>query len=127
MVIGPFGSGLMPGNVPFLLLLPLPYPGCPSTECSSITSHWICAAKARHGQTQSPELTALHLRCKRLAQLPVTPSFVFDGLERPNVKRDKIVRGSDHWLVGPFKEILDSYGFRHSAVRDFLFCIPTAD
>ncbi|KIM87276.1 hypothetical protein PILCRDRAFT_270457 [Piloderma croceum F 1598] len=78
-------------------------------------SHWICAAKARHGQTQSPELTALHLRCERLAQLPVTPSFVFDGPERPNVKRDKIVRGSDHWLVEPFKEMLDGYGFRHSA------------
>jgi Holliday junction resolvase YEN1 len=65
---------------------------------------------------------ALHLCCERLAQLPVTPSFVFDGPERPNFKCDKIVRGSDHWLVEPFKEMLDGYGFRHFAVCDFLFC-----
>ena len=53
---------------------------------SSSTSHWIFAAKARHGRTQSLELTALHLRCDHLAQLSITPTFVFDGPNRPNVK-----------------------------------------
>ena len=46
------------------------------------------------GQTQSPELTALH--CERLAHLPITPWFVLDGHMRPDVKRLKHVRGDDH-------------------------------
>jgi Holliday junction resolvase YEN1 len=66
------------------------------------------------------------MRCERLAQLPVTPSFIFDGPGRPNIKRDNIVRGNDHWLIEPVKEILDGYGFRHSTVRDVLFYTPLA-
>ena len=58
---------------------------------SSSTSHWIFAAKACHGRMQSPELTALHLCCKCLAQLPITLTFVFDSPNCPNVKHGKIV------------------------------------
>jgi hypothetical protein len=50
-------------------------------------SDWICAAKARHGRTQNPELTSLLLRCEKLAQMPLTARFVFDGPGRTSVKR----------------------------------------
>jgi hypothetical protein len=79
-------------------------------------SNWICAAKARHGKTRNPELTVLLMRCERLALLPVKAHFVFDGKERPRLKRDKNVRGTDHWSAGPFKSILDIFGFSHSEV-----------
>ena len=92
------------------------YIPCLTIDLSRLISNWICAAKARHGQTQNPELTALLMRCERLAQLPITPHFIFDGPERPALKRGKVVKGTDHWLVDPFKAILDAYGFRHTAV-----------
>lgn len=91
-----------------------------------IDSNWICAAKARHGQTQNPELTALLMRCERLAQLPLTPHFVFDGPERPALKRGKVVKGTDHWSCDPFKTILDAYGFHHSVVRAVPVCIQSS-
>lgn len=51
--------------------------------------------------------------------MPVTPHFVFDGRKRPHVKRDKLVKGDEDWLVEPFKRILDSYGFVYSTVCMF--------
>jgi hypothetical protein len=56
------------------------------------------------------------MRCERLALLPVKAHFVFDGKERPHLKRDKNVRGTDHWSAHPFKLILDIFGFSHSEV-----------
>jgi len=85
-------------------------------------SNWICTAKARHGQTQSPELTSLLLRCERLAHMPLKAHFVFDGDQRPSVKRGTLVRGTDHWSINPFKTILDSFGFSHSVVRLIYYC-----
>jgi hypothetical protein len=35
---------------------------------------------------KNPELATLFVRCCHLLQLPIYPVFVFDGLERPNVK-----------------------------------------
>ena len=101
MVIGPFGSGSMPGNVLFPILLVLPL------------------------NTRLLQPLDLCRKSPSRADTAVTPIFVFDGPEHPNVKRDKIVRGNDHWLVDPFKEMLDGYGFRHSAVRDVSFYIHT--
>ena len=59
---------------------------------------WVLLMKA--------QLTALNLRCEGLAQLPIlqTLSLIY---ERLNIKRDTIVQGNDHWLVNPFKTILD--------------------
>jgi Holliday junction resolvase YEN1 len=61
-------------------------------------------------------LTVLLMQCERLALLPVKVHFVFDGKECPRLKRDKNVRGTDHWSAGPFKSILDIFGFSHSEV-----------
>lgn len=50
--------------------------------------------------------------------MPLTVHFVFDGPERPSVKRGIHVRGTDHWSTDSFKTILDVFGFSHSVVRN---------
>ncbi|KAJ6533266.1 hypothetical protein B0H10DRAFT_2204768 [Mycena sp. CBHHK59/15] len=75
-------------------------------------SGWIYRACYRHGSTQSPELVALFSRCSRLFRLPFVPLFVFDGPNRPSMKRGKVVRGNDHWLTADFKRMLDGFGFK---------------
>jgi len=60
---------------------------------------------------------SLLIRCEKLAQMPLTAHFVFDGPQRPSVKRGTHVKGTDHWSTGPFKTILDAFGFSHSVVR----------
>jgi len=52
--------------------------------------------------------------CERLALLPVKAHLVFDGKQRPRLKREKNVRGTDHWLSDPFKSILDIFSLSHS-------------
>lgn len=88
----------------------------------SFKSNWVHAAKARHGKSQNPELTSLLLRCERLAQMPLKAHFVFDGGQRPGLKRGRRVQGNEHWSEAPFKAILDVYGYSHSTVRDTLAC-----
>ena len=65
---------------------------------------------------QNPELTSLLLQCEKLAQMPLMVHFVFDGPERPSVKRGIHIRGTDHWSTDLFKTILDVFGFSHSVV-----------
>ncbi|KAJ7767356.1 PIN domain-like protein [Mycena olivaceomarginata] len=74
-------------------------------------SGWIYRTLYRHGSTKSPELVALFSRCSRLFRLPFIPVFVFDGPGRPSLKRGKLVKGNDHWLVQPFQQMLDGFGF----------------
>jgi Holliday junction resolvase YEN1 len=57
------------------------------------------------------------MRCERLALVLVKVHFVFDGKQHPRLKRDKNVRGTDHWSSDPFKSILDIFGFSHSEVE----------
>ncbi|KAJ7210195.1 PIN domain-like protein [Mycena rebaudengoi] len=80
-------------------------------------SGWMCRACARHGCTESPELVALFSRCSRLFRLPFIPVFVFDGPDRPNMKRGKHVRGDDHWLAADFREMLNGFGFEWIVAR----------
>ncbi|KAJ6523149.1 PIN domain-like protein, partial [Mycena sp. CBHHK59/15] len=75
-------------------------------------SGWIYCACYRHGNNQSPELVALFSRCSRLFRLPFVPLFIFDGPNRPSMKRGKVIRGNDHWLTGDFKRMLDGFGFK---------------
>ena len=51
--------------------------------------------------------------------MPLTAHFVFDGSERPSVKRGMHVKGTDHWSTEPLKTILDSFGFSYSVVHKF--------
>ena len=82
-----------------------------TTACSRACSGWIYAACFRHSNTKNPELATLFARCCHLLRLPIYPVFVFDGPERPNVKRQKHVRGNCHWITVDMKEMLDCLGF----------------
>lgn len=73
-------------------------------------SGWFYRASSRHGHTKNPELAALLARCARLLSLPFFPLFVFDGPERPAQKRNKTVRGTQHWLARDTQEMLVCLG-----------------
>ncbi|KAG6807721.1 hypothetical protein H0H92_006610 [Tricholoma furcatifolium] len=74
-------------------------------------SAWLCQVRFHHGNTRHPELVALFARLVELLQLPVAPYFVFDGNERPKVKRGKRVGANPHWLEDEFKELLSCFSF----------------
>ncbi|KAJ6622743.1 PIN domain-like protein [Mycena sp. CBHHK59/15] len=80
-------------------------------------SGWMYRACYRHGNMESPELVALFSRCSRLFRLPFIPIFVFDGPERPSMKRGKVIRGNDHWLTSSFQLMLDGFGFEWIMAR----------
>ncbi|KAI9571826.1 hypothetical protein HD554DRAFT_2069651 [Boletus coccyginus] len=67
------------------------------------------AAYGKDGE--NPELRTLFFRCCRLLQSPLLPLFVFDGPNRPAVKRRKRVGGNVHWLTQGMKNIIDAFGF----------------
>jgi Holliday junction resolvase YEN1 len=73
-------------------------------------SGWFYRASSRHGHTKNPELAELFGRCARLLSLPFFPVFVFDGPERPVQKRNKTVRGTQHWLARDTQEMLECFG-----------------
>lgn len=70
------------------------------------------AAYGKEGE--NPELRTLFFRCCRLLQSPLLPLFVFDGPNRPAVKRGKRVGGNVHWLTQGMKNIIDAFGFEWS-------------
>ncbi|KAH9481588.1 Flap endonuclease GEN-like protein 1 [Psilocybe cubensis] len=72
---------------------------------------WIYRACYRHGATKNMELATLNARCSRLYSLPILPIFVFDGPNKPSIKRKKNIRGNRHWIEADFKSLLDAYGF----------------
>ncbi|KAJ7935691.1 PIN domain-like protein [Mycena leptocephala] len=80
-------------------------------------SGWMYRASNRHGNTENPELVALFSRCSRLFGLPFLPLFVFDGPERPRVKRGKVISGNNHWLATSFQQMLDGFGFQWITAR----------
>ncbi|KAJ7764067.1 PIN domain-like protein, partial [Mycena olivaceomarginata] len=74
-------------------------------------SGWIYRACRRHGSLERPELVALFSRCSRLFRFPFIPIFVFDGPERPRIKRGRVISANEHWLTGSFQQMLDGFGF----------------
>ncbi|KAJ7469079.1 PIN domain-like protein [Mycena latifolia] len=85
--------------------------GCRGFRVGIDASGWMCRACALHGITESPQAVALFSRCSRLFRLPFIPIFVFDGPNRPSMKRGKVIRGNDHWLTEDFQIMLDGFGF----------------
>ncbi|KAI0063521.1 hypothetical protein BV25DRAFT_1837513 [Artomyces pyxidatus] len=60
---------------------------------------------------ENPELRMLFFRLRNLAELPVLPLFVFDGRERPQVKRgSKKGKAGSHMLTAGLKKLLDIFG-----------------
>jgi Holliday junction resolvase YEN1 len=58
---------------------------------------------------RSPELRALFYKLVSLSDAGVLAVFVFDGPNRPSVKRNKKVIPSPHWLVEEFTELIKLY------------------
>lgn len=59
----------------------------------------------------NPELRTLFYKLTRLLPLCVMPVFVFDGEDRPQMKRGRHVRGKEHWMAKTFKEMISAFGF----------------
>jgi Holliday junction resolvase YEN1 len=60
---------------------------------------------------ENPVLRLLFFRLCRLSALPVIPIFVFDGNNRPSVKRGVKVKGKAHWLTERFQHFIEAFGF----------------
>ncbi|KAG2153896.1 hypothetical protein DEU56DRAFT_771728 [Suillus clintonianus] len=60
---------------------------------------------------ENPELRLLFFRLCSLARLPFLPLFVFDGDERPKIKRgSKMGKTGSHSLTSGMKKLLDIFG-----------------
>ncbi|KIJ67586.1 hypothetical protein HYDPIDRAFT_26013 [Hydnomerulius pinastri MD-312] len=60
---------------------------------------------------ENPELRLLFFRLRSLAELPLLPLFVFDGRERPKMKRgSRLGKSGSHALTDGMKKMLDIFG-----------------
>ncbi|CAL1695341.1 unnamed protein product [Somion occarium] len=67
---------------------------------------------------ENPELRMLFFRIRSLLELPIIPLFVFDGRERPRVKRgSKLGKSGSHNLTAKLKELLGIYGIEWRMAR----------
>lgn len=67
---------------------------------------------------ESPELRFLFFRLCKLTRLPFIPLFVFDGRERPEVKRgSRMGKAGSHALTAGFKKLLELFGMEWRMVR----------
>ncbi|KAG1895579.1 PIN domain-like protein, partial [Suillus fuscotomentosus] len=65
-----------------------------------------------HAQSgENPELRTLMYKLVTLANAPVHAHFIFDGEDRPPIKRGKHVRSAPHWLTRSLQELLQIFGF----------------
>ena len=60
---------------------------------------------------ENPAIRILFYRLCRLLTLPIIPIFVFDGPDRPKVKRGVNVKTKSHWLSSPFKNFIEVFGY----------------
>jgi Holliday junction resolvase YEN1 len=72
--------------------------------------------KPNHAQMgRNPEVRALFFKLASLIDTGVNAVFVFDGPNKPKVKRNKRVIAKPHWLVAEFREMITLFGF-HSYI-----------
>jgi holliday junction resolvase GEN1/YEN1 len=61
---------------------------------------------------ENPALRVLFYRLCRILTLPIVPIFVFDGPDRPKLKRGINVKTTKpHWLSTPLKKFIEAFGF----------------
>jgi Holliday junction resolvase YEN1 len=58
-----------------------------------------------------------------LANAPLHAHFVFDGEDRPSIKRGKHVRSAPHWLTRSLQELLQIFGFTWAMVSACFRCV----
>ena len=71
---------------------------------------------------ENPAVRVIFYRLCRLLTLPIIPVFVFDGPDRPKVKRGINVTGrtgKSHWLSSLFKKFIEVFGFFWYTVLHF--------
>ncbi|KAF7965283.1 hypothetical protein HWV62_44687 [Athelia sp. TMB] len=62
---------------------------------------------------QNAVLKAFFWRLTHLLSLPLAIIFVFDGPDRPKLKRGKQVKGTPHWMETATKALIEAFGFQH--------------
>ncbi|RPD73836.1 PIN domain-like protein, partial [Lentinus tigrinus ALCF2SS1-7] len=80
---------------------------------ASIWLHHASYSAGPKGQDRGakPELRTLLFRLATLSKLPVSVLFVFDGRQRPKVKRgSKMGKSGTHGLARGFRDIIDLFG-----------------
>ncbi|KAG1845208.1 PIN domain-like protein [Suillus subluteus] len=81
----------------------------------------VCKLQAfRLGHAQSGEnleLRTLMYKLVTLANMPVHAHFVFDGEDRPTIKRSKQVQSAPHWLTQSLQELLQIFGFTWATAK----------
>ncbi|KAG1888233.1 PIN domain-like protein [Suillus subluteus] len=81
----------------------------------------VCKLQAfRLGHAQSgenPELRTLMYKLITLANAPIHAHFVFDGEDRPTIKRGKHVQSAPHWLTQSLQELLQIFGFTWATAK----------
>ena len=85
------------------------------------------AIKVRLGlgtrEGENPALRVLFYRLCRLLTLPIVPIFVFDGPDRPKLKRGINVKTTKpHWLSSPLKKFIEAFGFYWYTVSIITTC-----
>lgn len=69
---------------------------------------------------ENPELRLLFFRVLNLLELPIIPLFVFDGRERPKMKRgSKMGKSGSHAMTAKLKSMLTVFGVEWRMVRSF--------
>lgn len=88
-------------------------PNNPTLIVCSLWFHQVQSTFAvGHAQSgENPELRTLFYRLERLLRLPVHAVFVFDGPDRPPMKRGRRVVPTGHWMVDAMKEMIVAFGY----------------
>jgi len=71
----------------------------------------LCSQGLHTQKGENPELRTLFFKFCRLLKAPVTLVFVFDGPDRPPVKRGKAVIHQPPWLLDHLKTLIRAFGF----------------
>lgn len=85
------------------------------------TSIWLVHSDHSTREGENAELRTLFFKCTRLISMPFLPLFIYDGPERPQVKRGKVRGKRENWLVAESKKLLDAFGFPWRVVRSIFF------
>lgn len=91
-------------------------------ELIFIVSLWLFAVQAvfhvNHARAgPEPELRTLFFKLALLASLPIIPIFLFDGPQRPSVKRGRKVIRNGNWLEKRVKDFIEAHGLSWHTVR----------
>jgi Holliday junction resolvase YEN1 len=97
-----------------------------NADAGILHSIWLvqCGAVfhySHHNAGENPEMRTLFYRLCRLLRLHILGIFVFDGVDRAELKRGKKVKKTPHWLKEGFLDMLKLFGFVAHTVTRFHF------